>query len=202
MNAHMHAQHRSQPWNSYLQPAACHWGGAHVSSSLTSSTGTRTRSASASMPGELISDLTICSSHLAGVGAASSLCPGVLLFALCSFLGWGSIIRMHLCRRLHTRWHTRAHRLPLCGHWKPILLQWSEAFTSGCVNTESNKPVRAAKWSCWSGQRWLLKHNTLDMENGQCLQFCCSQGRHSKRLNQSRFAHANSPTSSLHHATF
>lgn len=141
------------------------------------------------MPGELILDLTICSSHLAGVGAASSLCPASLLFALCSFLGWGSIIRMYLCSQLHTHWHTRAHRLPLCEHWKPILLQWSEAFTSGCVNTESNKPVRAAKWACWSGRRRLLKHSALDMENKACHQFW-------------GHAHVNFPTSLLHYATF
>lgn len=170
MQPHTHST-RTRPATLSCSQMSATGGGTRVSSSLTSSRRTRAHSASPSMPGELILDLTICSSHLAGVGAASSPCPASLLFALCSFLGWGSIIGMYLCSQLHTHWHTRAHRLPLCDHWKPILLQWSEAFTSGCVNTESNKPVRAAQWACWSGRRRLLKHSALDMENKACHQF-------------------------------
>lgn len=188
MQPHTHSTRTRPVTLTCSQMSATRGGGAaRVSSSLTSSTRTRAHSASPSMPGELILALTICSSHLAGVGAASSPCPAPLLFALCSFLGWGSIIRMYLCSQLHT--HTRAHRLPLCGHWKPILLQWSEAFTSGCVNTESNKPVRAAKWACWSGRRRLLKHGALDMENKACHQL-------------RDHAHVNFPSSLWRYATF
>lgn len=86
MQPHTHG-HTDLACDSHLSQMSATGGGTRVSSSLTSSTRTRAHSASPSMPGELILDLTICSSHLAGVGAASSPCPASLLFALCSFLG-------------------------------------------------------------------------------------------------------------------
>lgn len=131
-----HAQHRSKTCRSYLQPDVCHWGGwtceliVYVTHAhMNTNTWARTRSPSLLMPAELNLDLTICSSHLAGVGATSSLCPGSLLFALCLFLGWGSIITMYLCglSGTHTHTHTEActstqasSMWPLKVHFTPV----------------------------------------------------------------------------------